>query len=262
MSLPTSFSAAELRSIATDAAAEAAQLIRDSEHHHPVDTKSTATDIVTATDLASERLILDRLSACTPGARILGEEGGAGVAGDGPHADVEWVVDPIDGTVNFAYRIPIIAVSVAAVVAGRVVAGAVVDVDRNEVFSAHVGGGATANDRPIEVGARFDPSQALIATGFSYRADLRRRHGETIARLLGVVRDVRAFGSAALNLCWVAAGRIDGYLERDIKPWDYAAATIIAREAGAVVELPCPENESLVLATNADLYERLRALVT
>jgi myo-inositol-1(or 4)-monophosphatase len=253
---------ARLRSIAVDTASSAAALIRASDEHLAIDTKSTATDIVTATDIAAERRIRELIAEAAPGSRVLGEEGGHTVAGVGDHGDIEWIVDPIDGTVNFAYRIPMSAVSVAAAVDGRVVAGAVVDVDRGEVFSAHRSGGATIGDRSARAGTCDELALALIATGFAYDAERRRRHGQTIAELLGVVRDIRGFGSAALHLCWVAAGRVDAYVERDIKPWDYAAGALIAAEAGAVIELPCMENDTLVLAANPSLHAQLRALVT
>lgn len=259
---PEPLTAARLREIAVDACRAAADIVRRSEQHQPMATKSSGTDIVTATDLEAERLIRTVLTRHAPGSRVLAEEGGHTTAGSGPHGDVEWVVDPLDGTVNFAYRIPIVAVSVAAVVGGRVVAGAVIDVHRDELFSAHVGAGATLDGRGIVVNRCNDPAMALVATGFSYRSDLRRRHGETIADLVGRVRDVRAFGSAALHLCWVACGRIDVYVERDIKPWDYAAGSLIAAEAGAAVELPCIENDALVLATNPTLQSSLRPMLT
>lgn len=259
--MTASIPADRLRAIAEDACRDAAAVIRSSEHHDPLRTKSTETDIVTATDLAAERRIVEIVGAATPGSRVLAEEGGHATAGVGDHGDIEWVVDPLDGTVNFAYRVPISAVSVAAVIDGRVVAGAVVDVARDEVFSAHLGGGATADGTTIRVGACTELALALVATGFSYEASRRRRHGRTIAELLGRVRDIRAFGSAALHLCWVAAARLDAYVERDIKPWDYAAGSLIALEAGAAVELPCVENDRLVMAANPALREQIRPLV-
>lgn len=248
----------ELRSIAIEACVRAAELIRRSDQLRPLRTKSSDTDIVTGTDIAVEQLLVDLLSERTPGARLLAEEGGHATAGVGPHGGIEWVVDPIDGTVNFAYGIPVTAVSVAAVQEGRPVAAAVIDTGRVEVFSAHLGGGARLGDTPIEVGRCDVLGQALVATGFSYRAELRQSHGATIARLLGQVRDVRGFGSAALHMCWVASGRLDAYVERDIKPWDYAASSLIATEAGAVVELPCIENDGLVFATNSALRMSMR----
>lgn len=257
----TTLSAGDLEGLAVSACRAAADRIRVSETAVPLRAKSTETDVVTATDLAAENLIRDLLAESTPGARVLGEEGGNGTLGDGPHGAIEWVIDPLDGTVNFTYGVPITAVSVAAVVDGRPTAGAVVDVWRSELFSAHVGGGARLDGGAIRCAVAGRLGLALVATGYSYAAPLRQAHGRTIAELLLHVRDVRAFGSAALQLCWVAAGRIDAYLERDIKPWDYAAGSIIAREAGADVELPCPENDDLVLAVHPSLFDELRAHV-
>ncbi len=260
MSTP-SIAPARLRQIAIDACAAAAETIRASTVHAPIATKSTVTDIVTATDLAAEAVVRDRIGRDAAGSRILSEESGHEIAGEGPHHDIEWVVDPLDGTANFAYRIPISSVSVAAVVDGRPAAGAVIDVARNEIFSAHSGGGAHRDDDPLSVSGCDDPALALVATGFSYDPARRMVHGRTIADLLGRVRDIRVFGSAALQLCWVAMGRLDAYVERDIKPWDHCAGGLIAAEAGALVELPCAENDAMVLAANAVLSRAIRPLV-
>ena len=219
-----------LRDVAIDACVRAADLIRRSDEHRSIHTKSSETDIVTATDIAAEQLIREVIGVATPGSRLIGEESGRVSFGAGPHDDVEWVVDPLDGTVNFAYGLPVHAVSVAAAVGGRVVAGAVVDVQRAEVFSAHAGGGATLGDAPIGVGTCADLSLALVATGYAYQAERRARHGRTVADLVGVVRDVRAFGSAALQCAWVACGRLDIYVERDIKP-SHACAGEATHEA-------------------------------
>ncbi len=245
-----------------EATTTAADLVRASSLLDVVATKSSATDIVTATDVAAEDAIKSVLAERTPGARVLGEEGGQASVGDGPHGAIEWVVDPLDGTVNFTYGIPMTAISVAAVVAGRPVAAAVVDVTRAEVFEAHLGGGASLGGQAIAVGGCTALHSALVVTGFAYAADRRVQHGRTVAELLGRVRDVRAFGSAALQLCWVACGRVDAYVERDIKPWDYAAGALIAGEAGASVELPCFENDQLVLAANPPLLAKLRSEVS
>ncbi|MCB1029662.1 MAG: hypothetical protein KDB24_18055 [Microthrixaceae bacterium] len=251
----------ELEAVAIAACRAAAERIRSSDANAPVAVKSTSTDVVTATDLAAESIIHDLLADATPGARLLGEEGGNRSLGIGPHGSLEWVVDPLDGTVNYTYGIPVTAVSVAAVVDGRPVAAAVVDVRLAEVFSARAGGRARLDGGEITCRRAPPMHLALLATGFSYRPGVRSSHGRTIADLLGRVRDVRVVGSAALNLCWVAAGRLDAYVERDIKPWDYAAGSLIAREANARVELPCPENADLVLAADPDLFEQLRPLV-
>jgi len=219
--------------------------------------KSSPTDVVTQTDLDAERLVGEQLMDATPNAGLLAEEGG----GTAPHARLQWVVDPLDGTVNFLYGVPLFAVSVAAAVDGEVVAGAVIDVLRDELFSAHRDGGARCNGAAITVSSCDRLADALAVTGFSYRAGLRARQGEVAQRLLPLARDVRCFGSSALELCWVACARADGYYERDIKIWDYSAGAHIAAEAGAVTELPCPENDDLIVAAAPGVFADLRAAV-
>jgi myo-inositol-1(or 4)-monophosphatase len=247
-----------LESIAADTARVAAELVR-ARLREPAGlaTKSSPTDIVTQVDLDSEQLIRDTLAAATPGAGFVGEESGTSPA---PRR-LRWIVDPLDGTVNFWYGLPVLAVSIAAAVDGNVVAGAVVDIASAEVFSAARGSGARLDGRPITVSAGPALAQALVTTGFSYGADVRAAQGAVIARLLPRVRDIRCFGSAALQMCWVGCGRTDSYFERDIKLWDYAAAALVAAEAGATVELPCPENDSLVMAATPAVFEPLRELI-
>jgi myo-inositol-1(or 4)-monophosphatase len=248
----------QLESIAGTAASDAADLIRArAGDWSQVRTKSSPTDIVTQTDLESERLIKTRLAAATPGAGFLGEEGGS----TNPQHRLQWVVDPLDGTVNFWYGLPIVAVSIGAAIDGAVAAAAVVDVQRGETFTASRGHGARSDGATISVSPCSQLTQALVTTGFSYLASIRADQGDVVARLLPQVRDVRCFGSAALQMCWVACGRTDSYFERDTKVWDYAAASLVAEEAGAVVELPCPENDSLAIATAPALFDALRQLV-
>jgi myo-inositol-1(or 4)-monophosphatase len=163
--------------------------------------------------------------------------------------------------VNFLYGVPLFAVSIAAALDGEVVAGAVVDVLRGELFSAHLGGGARRDGEPISVSSCASLPDALVATGFSYRAELRALQGEVAHRLLSRARDLRCFGSAALELCWVACARVDGYFQRDTEIWDRAAGALIAEEAGARIEMPCPENEDLVVVAGPDVFEDLRAIV-
>jgi myo-inositol-1(or 4)-monophosphatase len=243
---------------AATVATEAAALVRQRVGRGVgVGTKTSPTDVVTATDLESESFKRARLRALAPEAGILAEEGGSTEA----QAPMQWIVDPLDGTVNFLYSLPVFSVSIAAAVNGRVVAGAVADVRSGEVFSASLGRGATIDGRPLRVSALNDLSSALVATGYSYRAEVRARQAAVLGRLLPRVRDVRSFGSAALQMCWVGSGRLDAYFERDIKPWDYAAGELVAREAGARTELPCPENEDLVLVSNPALFELLWSLV-
>jgi myo-inositol-1(or 4)-monophosphatase len=179
----------------------------------------------------------------------------------GAGARLEWVIDPLDGTVNFVHGVPLFAVSIASAVDGEVVAGAVVDVSRDELFSAHLGGGARLDGEQIAVSECTSLARALVATGFSYPAGERIRQGEVAQRLLSRARDVRCFGSTALELCWVASGRVDAYCQRDTALWGRAAGALIAAEAGAGVELPCPENDDLVLVAGTGIFEELRGLV-
>lgn len=249
---------AELESVAADAARQAATLIASTYGRpDPVGRKSSPTDVVTQTDLSAEHLIRRLLRDATPGAGILGEEEGSTTAG----ARLQWVIDPLDGTINFLYGVPLFAVSIAAAVGGQVVAGVVIDVLRDELFSAHVGGGARRNGEPIAVSGCTALPEALVATGFSYHAEQRLVQGEVASRLLARARDLRCFGSAALELCWVACGRLDGYFQRETELWDRAAGALIAEEAGARVVLPCPENDDLVIASTGGVFDELWSAV-
>ncbi|MCK0440484.1 inositol monophosphatase [Gordonia alkaliphila] len=211
-----------------------------------VSTKSTPTDPVTVADTESERLIRGLLAVVRPHDAILGEEeGGADALADG----VRWVVDPIDGTVNFLYGVPAYAVSVAAQVDGVSQAGAVVDVARGVTYWAWLGGGAWCagpNEEPRRLTANpvDDVALALVATGFGYSPIRRRAQGELLAALLPQIRDVRRMGAAALDLCMVAAGAVDAHFEHGLAPWDWAAGGLIAAEAGARVVLPPAQSSS------------------
>lgn len=247
-----------LRSTAETLVAEAADFVRrrraevfgaaaaESAPAALVQTKSSPTDPVTVVDTETERYIRDRLARLRPGDAVLGEEGGGSgdVSGREPDA-VTWVVDPIDGTVNFMYGVPAYAVSVAAQVGGVSMAGAVADVVGDRLYSAGLGLGAHVRDRQSTTVLRCtdvtELSLALLGTGFGYSPGRRAAQAALLARLLPVVRDVRRIGSAALDLCMVAAGRLDVYYEHGIKLWDHAAGSLIAAEAGARVVLPGPE---------------------
>lgn len=207
-----------------------------------VRSKSTPTDPVTVVDTEAEQLIRARLAELRPDDAILGEEGG----GTDVVAGVRWVVDPIDGTVNFLYGLPAYAVSVAAQVDGVSVAGAVVDVAAGVTYSAAAGAGATfaaadGTSGVLSCNPVTDAALTLLATGFAYDAGRRREQGRLIAALLPHVRDIRRVGSAALDLCMVASGRVDAHFEHGLNPWDWAAGALIASEAGARVYLPAPD---------------------
>ena len=236
-----------LRRIAERVAAEAAEHLRglprpwdgavgEDRSTRSVATKSTPTDVVTASDHALETLIRGRLAELRPGDAVVGEEHGATAGG----TRTLWVVDPIDGTVNFLYGMPWYAVSVAAVRDGVSVAGAVVEPVSGRRWSAAQGGGATCDGRPLRVSGASDVALSLLATGFSYSAQRRVRQVRMISGLLPLVRDVRRAGSAALDLCAVGAGWVDAYLEHGCNWWDWAAAALIASEAGAVIRVPGP----------------------
>ena len=240
-----------LRSVAERLATEAADFVRrrrdevfgDPQHNagsavRAVRSKSTPTDPVTVVDTETERLLRVRLAELRPGEHILGEEEGGSTGGDG----LTWVLDPIDGTVNFVYGIETYAVSVAVQRDGVSLAGAVANVPTGAVYSAALGHGASVQragvTTPLRVGSAVELSMSLVGTGFSYAPEQRIRQAEILTRLLPVVRDVRRMGSAALDLCMVAAGWLDAYYEDGVHVWDWAAGALIAAEAGARLRLP------------------------
>jgi myo-inositol-1(or 4)-monophosphatase len=248
-----------LETIAIEAATQGAETIRAAQGRpRSIHTKSSPTDPVTALDLEVEQAIREHLGRLTPGASFLGEEGGdrAGETALG------WVLDPIDGTVNLTYGVPFIAVSLAATVAGEVVAGAVIDVWHGEVFGAASGAGARLDGAAIQVSGVDRLAEALVATGFSYSTKGRAAEVRDFAMLLPAARDIRCFGSTALHLCWVACGRIDGYYQRHAKVWDYAAGALIAAEAGARLAYPTLDNGELTLAASPLVFDPLMQLLT
>jgi len=261
--------------IAMDAAGEAGRLLaswRGHERPEVVDTKSSPTDVVTAMDRRSEALITERIRAVRPGDTVLGEEGGQTLggldapSGSGVQARVRWVVDPLDGTVNYLYGLPDWAVSIAAEVDGTVLAGVVAVPHRGETFTAVAGQGAwlrrdgdPANAIRLHCTTGVPLGRALVGTGFAYDPEVRRVQGEVVAALLPHVRDIRRGGAAAVDFCSVAAGRLDAYFERGLHYWDYAAGGLIAREAGAVVGglSGRAETTSVAVAAGPDLYPQL-----
>ncbi len=247
-----------LRAVAVDVAALAATLVRATVGQAAAaGTKTTPTDVVTATDVESERLIRRELLERCPGSAVVGEE----LDDDRGANGVSWIVDPIDGTVNFLYDLPVVSVSIAAALDDVIVAGAVVDVLRGETFSATLDHGAFRDDTRITVNATGDLAHALVATGFSYAAPRRREQSAILNRLLPSARDIRCMGSAALNMCWVGCGRLDAYYEHDTKPYDYAAGALIAAEAGARVALPADNGRDLSIAAAPDVFDALQAVI-
>lgn len=232
-------------------------------------TKSSLTDVVTAADQEAERLAIDGLRRLRPNDGILGEEGASVVGTTG----ITWVVDPIDGTVNYLYDLPAYAVSIAATVEDgaqgtmadgrRAIAGAVFVPSSGELFTAWEGGGAHLDGQPLSGPKPTELSTTLLATGFGYTKERRTEQVEVLRRILPLVRDIRRMGSAAVDLCMVAAGRVDAYYERGLQPWDYAAAALIAREAGVTVrgigaEAP---GEPMLIAGRESIAAELATLI-
>ena len=243
-----------------------------------VATKSSPTDVVTEADQAAESLIRELIAEERPGDRILGEEGGeiAPPGGQGGRSAVRWIVDPLDGTVNYLYGLPDWAVSVAAEVDGTVVAGAVFVPRRDELYSARLGHGAWLSSgaldwrgedtgSPVRLACNRDVplAQALVATGFGYAAGRRQVQGDVLRAVLPQVRDIRRGGSAAVDLCSVASGTVDAYYERGVNLWDIAAGGLIAAEAGAQVTglHGRPPSPSMTLAAPPPLLGDLHDLL-
>jgi myo-inositol-1(or 4)-monophosphatase len=234
---PTPLVSDELLELALDAAHAAGALLVDAAARpaEGVRTKSTETDLVSEADLAAERAIRELLAEHRPGDTLLGEEGGESPLGDGEPTGIRWVVDPLDGTINFLFGIPQWCVSVAAEDERGALVGVVFDAPRGETFAATRDGAATLDGKPFEGPGREPLARAMIATGFAYDAALRERQAEVVVGLLGNVRDVRRFGAAAIDLCWTACGRVDAYYERGLNHWDMAAGALICERAGVAL---------------------------
>jgi myo-inositol-1(or 4)-monophosphatase len=270
----------ELLAVAVKLAHLAGDQLAERFHHgreQPIGSKSSPTDLVSKADIDVERLIRETLELDCPQDGFMGEESGERSGSSG----LSWVVDPLDGTVNFLFGLPQWCVSVAVRDEDGPLAGAIYDPIRDELFTATRDGPALLDmpERPsllippppvprreqhtLAVRKRGDLSSAMVATGFAYDADVRAAQAEVLARLVPRVRDIRRFGSAALDLAWTAAGRYDAYFERSVKPWDIAAGTLICERAGLTV-LELPERERLplgVLAAVPALAEPLLELV-
>jgi myo-inositol-1(or 4)-monophosphatase len=247
----------ELLAVAVEVVRAAADLARDLREQGVtgVATKSTSTDVVTAADKATERYVIDALHERRPGEAVLGEESGEST-GTGA---VRWILDPIDGTVNYLYGLPQYAVSLAAEVDGVVVAGVVRNAANGEEWTATRGGGAFRAGRRLAGSAVTELGQTLLATGFGYSAARRAHQARVVAKVLPLVRDIRRFGAAALDLCFAAEGRVDAYFEKGLNLWDHAAGGLIAAEAGLLVPglAGAPPGPDLVLAAPPGIHRAL-----
>ncbi|MGF6823988.1 myo-inositol-1(or 4)-monophosphatase [Microbacterium sp. ZKA21] len=257
--------AAHLHALAVDIAREAGDLakLRRSVGVSLAATKSTLADIVTEADREVEDLIRARLTAERPGDGFLGEESEA----DASVTGVTWVVDPIDGTVNYAYGIPSYSVSIAAVQGPALpdewvsLAAAVYAPALGELFSAWRGGGARQDERSLHVTTEI-PAGALLATGFGYDPATHDGDLQTVRSVMPIARDLRRGGSAALDLAYVAAGRLDGYFERGLKPWDHAAGALLVEEAGGrVSRLDTFSSRPMLIAGGIEAHDRLSAIL-
>ncbi|MFI6759640.1 inositol monophosphatase family protein [Micromonospora sp. NPDC050417] len=262
-------SADELLELAVEVARRAADTARRmrAEGVSAVATKSTVTDVVTAADRAVERQVIAALREVRPDDAVLGEEYGDAAGGDTPGpGSVRWILDPIDGTVNYLYGLPQYAVSLAAEVDGEVVAGVVRNAATGDEWTATRGGGAWRDGRRLTGSTETDLGQALVATGFGYDSARRSHQAGVLAGLIAHVRDIRRFGAAALDLCMAAEGRVDAYYEKGLNAWDHAAGGLVATEAGLLVGGldGAPPGLDLVIAAPpalfGPLHERLAKL--
>ncbi|MGL5810271.1 MAG: inositol monophosphatase family protein [Nocardioides sp.] len=255
---------AELRELARRVSGEAAELIRErrARGFQVAGTKTSATDVVTDVDRACERLIRSRLLAARPDDGFLGEESGASADSGDTAGGVRWLVDPIDGTVNFVSGFPEYAVSIAAEIDGEAVAGVVRHVPTGTTYAASLGGGATRDGAPLGVPASRPLDQALVATGFSYDRRVRTIQAAACARLLPRIGDIRRAGSCALDLCHVATGAVHAYVEEGVNPWDHAAGGLIARECGGRTEIGTGAGGlTLLMCAPIDVFDEFREAV-
>jgi myo-inositol-1(or 4)-monophosphatase len=250
---------AALLALAERAARAAGDLLLDRPETLSVDTKSSPTDVVTQMDRAAERLLVDLLLGERPDDGVLGEEG-AGIEGS---SGLRWVLDPLDGTVNYLYRLPGWAVCVAAEVDGIPVVGVVHAPALDSTWVAARGGGAWRGGHPIRTGECRDLAAALVGTGFGYSAQRRAQQADVVRNVLPRVRDIRRAGAASIDLCHVADGRLDAYYERGLQRWDHAAAGVVATEAGAALRIGAGDDPqgTPVLAANPALMGRLADLL-
>lgn len=260
----------ELTDLAAAIAVEVGDVIREARNVGVTvaNTKSSLTDVVTEADRSAEQLILRRITEARPDDAILGEEGTDQTGTSG----ITWVIDPIDGTVNYLYDVPAYCVSIAACVTdpdhfhdGRTAIAGAVSVPRTgEIFTAGWGQGSFRNGESVSVNEAPELGRALIATGFGYTPERRAEQAAVLTEILPQIRDIRRIGSAAYDLCLLASGRVDGYYEHGLQPWDYAAAALIAREAGATLlgrnDTMLP-GEPFLIAAPSELAETIQTAI-
>jgi len=250
-----------LQELAEDAARAAGAILLERWQQPPsgVRTKSSDTDPASDADRAAEVAIITRIRAARPDDTIIAEEGGRSAG----KSSVRWLIDPLDGTVNYLYGIPQWSVSICALEGNEAVAAVVFDPLRNELFTATRGAGARCGDARLAVSTETELARVLLITGFSYVADERGVQARQQAALIPHVRDLRRFGSAALDLAWVAAGRVDAYMETFANPWDWAAGTLLVREAGGrASDVPgVRAGTPGILASGPGVHDALLALV-
>jgi myo-inositol-1(or 4)-monophosphatase len=247
--------------LATDAARHAGALLLELRRSPAtgIRSKSSATDLVSEADERAEEAIVTAIGGRRPDDAIVAEEGSSARGSTG----VSWYIDPLDGTINYLYGIPHWSVAICCADGAGPLAGVVFDPLREELFAASRDGGARLNDQPLAVTDKGDLASALVATGFGYVARQREVQGRILARVVGHIRDVRRFGSAALDLSWVAAGRYDGYFESVDKPWDWMAGALLVREAGGRVTQLAPSDPALprIIASGPEIHDDLVALL-
>lgn len=253
----------ELSNFACDLALGAGDILKKGfNKKHKVNFKGRI-DLVTETDLKSERYVVTSINKNYSDHAVLAEEG----SGNGESAEFRWIIDPLDGTVNYAHGFPIYCVSIALEYKGKMLTGAVYDPERNELFHATRGLGAFLNKKKIHVSKETNLEKALLATGFSYDVGTAKRNNLGLfARMVKKAQAVRRPGSAAIDLCWLAAGRIDGFWELFLHPWDTAAALIIVEEAGGKVTRVNGKSYSIfdddILAGNSHLHKAMKTVLT
>jgi myo-inositol-1(or 4)-monophosphatase len=250
-------STSELLELATRIGREAAAMLMDRPAELEVNTKSTAIDVVTQMDIKVEAFIVEQLLAARPNDGLIGEEGADRPSTSG----ITWVIDPLDGTVNYLYDLPGWNVSIAAKDEAGQLIGVVTAPSINSTWWAVRGGGAFFNGKPIRCNDPIELNRAMIATGFQYDVNHRGKQIEHLSKILPLIRDVRRNGAAAVDLCHVAMGRVDAYYEHGLKEWDWAAAGLIAREAGARFGLYGQAPYMMTLAAGPALYGELEAFL-